>query len=341
MKIDGRKITQEEQALIRRMAVQRVLKGESPTKVIRSYGMSDRAIYPWIRKAKEEGLESLGPLPKGGSARTLTEEQEREVARRVIAGDPKQYGFDFGLWTRQIVADLIMSRLGIEMSVNSVGRLLHRQGITPQKPLRRAYERDKAAVKQWIEQEYPIIKKEAKKSGAGIFWLDEASIRSDNPFQRTSGLKGKTLIGKTSRQRQSINAISTLSNKGSFWYKVYTGRLNADKFIACLKDFMQYRKKPVFIIMEGHPVHKAKKVKKYIKALKGRLSIYLLPPYSPDTNPDGLVWNQIRHLGTPKKPLKKNKSLKERAINDLQSTKDNKALVNSLLLNNGILFAAA
>jgi transposase len=341
MKIDGRKITQEEQALIRRMAVQRVFEGESPTKVIRSYGMSDRAIYPWIRKAKKEGLNSLGSLPKGGSGKTLTEEQEREVARWVISGDPRQYGFDFGLWTRQIVGDLIKSRLGIELSVNSVGRLLHRQGITPRKPLRRAYERDEAAVKQWIEHEYPIIKKEAKKSGAEIFWLDEASIRSDDPLQRTWGLKGKTPVVKTSGQRQSINAISALSNKGSFWYKVYTGRFNADKFIECLKDFMKYRKKPVFIIMDGHPVHKAKKVKKYIEALKGRLSIYLLPPYAPDINPDELVWNQMRHLGTSKKPLKKNESLKQRAINDLKSIKDNKALVKSFFLNEYVLFAAA
>lgn len=319
MEIDGRKLSTEEQALIRRMAVQRVFEGESPTKVIRSYGMNDRTIYPWIRKAKAEGLDSLGPLPRAGRTRSLTEEQEREVARWVINGDPRQYGFDFGLWTRQIVADLIQNRLGIELSINSVGRLLHRRGITPQKPLRRAYERDEAAVKQWIEREYPIIKKEAKKCGANIFWLDEASIRSDDPLQRTWGLKGKTPIVKTSGQRQSINAISALSNKGGFWYKVYTGRFNADKFIECLKDFMKYRKKPVYMIMDGHPVHKAGKVKKYIEELNGRLSIFLLPPYAPDLNPDERAWNQMRHLGTSKKPLKKNESLKERAINDLQS----------------------
>ncbi|MCU7937579.1 MAG: IS630 family transposase [Candidatus Thiodiazotropha sp. (ex Dulcina madagascariensis)] len=341
MEIDGRKLSTEEQALIRRMAVQRVFEGESPTKVIRSYGMNDRTIYPWIRKAKAEGLDSLGPLPRAGRTRSLTEEQEREVARWVINGDPRQYGFDFGLWTRQIVADLIQNRLGIELSINSVGRLLHRQGITPQKPLRRAYERDEAAVKQWIEREYPIIKKEAKKCGTNIFWLDEASIRSDDPLQRTWGLKGKTPVVKTSGQRQSINAISALSNKGGFWYKVYTGRFNADKFIECLKDFMKYRKKPVYMIMDGHPVHKADKVKKYIEELNGRLSIFLLPPYAPDLNPDERVWNQMRHLGTSKKPLKKNESLKERAINDLQSIRDDKKLVKSFFQNTDVLFTAA
>lgn len=341
MKIDGRKLTTEEKAFIRRIAVQRVLDGESPTKVIRSYGLSDRAIYPWLRKARNEGLESLAPLPKAGRTRTLTDEEEKEVARWVISGDPRQYGFDFGLWTRQIVANLIKHRLGVELSINSVGRLLHRQGITPQKPLRRAYERDDIAVQEWVDKEYPKIRKAAKKQGAEIYWLDEAAIRSDDPLQRTWGLKGKTPIVKTSGQRQSINAISALSNKGGFWYHVYTGRFNADKFIDCLKDFMKYRKKPVFLIMDGHPVHKAKKVKDYVESLEGRLSIFLLPPYAPDLNPDELVWHQMKHLGTSKKPLKKGESLKSRAIADLQSIKERKSLIKSFFENASVSFAAA
>ncbi|MEW8418376.1 MAG: IS630 family transposase, partial [Candidatus Thiodiazotropha endolucinida] len=168
MKIDGRKLSTEEQAFIRRIAVQRVLDGESPTEVIRSYGLSDRAIYPWLRKAKQEGLESLKSQPRLGRDRTLSEEEEQEVARWVISGDPRQYGFDFGLWTRQIIADLIEHRLGVSLSLNSVGRLLHRQGITPQKPLRRAYERDEAVVQAWVDNEYPKIQKAAKKQGAEI-----------------------------------------------------------------------------------------------------------------------------------------------------------------------------
>ena len=263
------------------------------------------------------------------------------MARWVINGDPRQYGFDFGLWTRQIVAHLIEDRLGIKLSVNSVGRLLHRQHITPQKPLRRAYERDEKAVTDWIEEQYPSIRKAAKKENAVIFWLDEAGLRSDDPLQRTWGLKGQTPVVKTSGQRQSINAISALTNKGEFWYHVYSGRFNADKFIDCLESLMKYRKRPVYIITDGHPVHKAKKVKQYVDDLNGKLSIFLLPPYAPDLNPDELVWNQMRHMGTSKKPLKKNESLKERVINDLQAIKENKPLIKSFFKNQSVSFAAA
>jgi len=136
-------------------------------------------------------LDALLPLPRQGRSRTLSEEEEQEIKSWIIGNDPRQYGFDFGLWTRQIVVDLIENRLGVKLSLNSVGRLLHRQGLTPQKPLRRAYERDEKAVTQWVKEVYPKVKKHAKKIGAETFWLDEASIRSDDPLQITWGKKEK------------------------------------------------------------------------------------------------------------------------------------------------------
>ena len=239
MKYDARKLSTNEQALLRRLAVQRVLDGESAAEVTRSYGLGNKTIFKWLRIARENGLEALAPLPRTGRNRALSEMEAEEVKRWIVSGDPRQYGFDFGLWTRQIVADLISDRIGVTLSVTAVGNLLHRLDLTPQKPLRRAYERDEEAVKEWKEETYPEIKKAAKKQGAEIFWLDEAAIRSDDPLQRTWGLKGQTPVVKTSGQRQSINAVSALSNKGGFWYHIYTGRFNADKFIVCLKDFMK------------------------------------------------------------------------------------------------------
>lgn len=341
MKIDGRRLSKEEKALIRRMAVQRVYDGESPSAVMDSYGLSRKAIYPWLRRAKAEGIDALAPRPHTGRKRDLTPEEEQEVARWVTGGDPRQHGFDFGLWTRQIVADLIAWRLGVELSVTSVGRLLHRQGITPQKPVRRAYERDPQAVQQWLDERYPAIQARAKREGARIFWLDEASIRSDDPLQRTWGARGQTPVVQTSGQRQSISAISALSNTGAFWYHVYTGRLTADRFIECLWDFLQSQRGKLVVIMDGHPVHKAKKVRAWLAERADRLEVELLPGYAPDLNPDELVWHQMRHYGTSKKPLKKGESLKRRAINDLEKIKNDKSLIRRLFQAPTVRYAAA
>jgi len=341
MKIDGRKLSIQEKAFIRRIAVQRVQYGERPCNVTASYGLSPKTIFRWLKKAKESGIDSLAPKPKPGRRRKLTQKEEQEVKRWIVDKDPRQYNFDFGLWTREIISNLIMDRMGIKLSVNSVGRLLKRQGLTPQKPLRRAYERDPEAVTNWLKKDYVCIRKRAKLKKAEIFWLDEAAIRSDDPLQRTWGLKGKTPVVQTSGQRQSINAISALSHKGGFWYMVYTGRFNSSKFIECLKNFMRYRRNPVFIILDGHPVHKAKAVEKYIDGLKGKLEMYLLPPYAPELNPDELVWNQMRNIGTSKKPLRKGESLKKRAILDLESIKSKKKLILSFFKNEKVAYAAA
>ena len=134
---------------------------------------------------------------------------------------------------------------------------------------------------------------------------------------------------KTGGQRQSVNAISAVNPLGAFWYKVYTGRLNASLFKEFLKDFLKYRRRPVMLIVDGHPSHKAKLIVKYIKELKGKLELYFLPGYSPDLNPDEFVWHHMKNNGVTKKPLHKNEALRERVETDLTDIKSNPKLIKS------------
>ena len=167
-----------------------------------------------------------------------------------------QYGFDFGLWSRRIVQTLIGERFGVELSVTAVGRLLAELEITPQKPLRRAYERDPKAIAKWMEEDYPRLRARARRRGAKIFFLDEAGIRSDSVLGRTWAPKGQTPEVETSGRRQSVNAISAVNARGEFWFKVYTQRLNKERFLHFLKAFMRGRRIPVFLVIDGHPAHR-------------------------------------------------------------------------------------
>jgi transposase len=264
-----------------------------------------------------------------GPERKLTEEQEMKVVRWMVGKDPRQYGFEFGLWTRKIVQTMIQERFDVSLSLPSVGHLLTRLEITPQKPLRRAYERDEAAVEEWKNKRYPELRKRAKRRGAEIFFLDEAGVRSDSPLGRSYGLKGRTPVVKTSGKRQKINAISALSPKGGFWFKVYSGMLTAIVFVTFLKDFLKGRKKPVMLVVDGLPVHKAKVVQEYVQSTKGKLELHFLPGYSPDLNPDEFVWNHLKQNGTSKKPLRKDESLRQRVEEDLAGIKNNPKLVRS------------
>ena len=154
-----------------------------------------------------------GPTPK------LTPRQKQQVLRWINGKDPRQYGFDFGLWTRKIVQLLVRERFGIALSVTAVGRMLAELEITPQKPLRRAYERDPVAIAKWMEEDYPRLWARARRRGAKIFFLDEAGIRSDSVLGRTWAPKGQTPEVPTSGRRQAVNAISAVNARGEFWLR--------------------------------------------------------------------------------------------------------------------------
>ena len=154
-------------------------------------------------------------------------------------------------------------------------------------------------------------------------------MRSDSPLGRSYGLKGKTPVVKTSGQRQKINAISAVNAQGAFWYQVYPGMLTALLFVVMLKDLMKGRKKPVMLVVDGLPVHKAKSVAKYVQSTKGKLELHFLPPYAPDLNPDEFVWSHLKQNGTSKKPLRKNEALRKRVETDLAEIKQDRRLVRS------------
>jgi transposase len=151
------------------MAVRRVLSGEKPSEVIKAYGLCRTTIYKWLRKARRGGERALRSMKATGRPPQLTPRQKLQVRRWIIGKDPRQYGFDFGLWTRQIVAQLIEQRTGVRLGLTAVGKLLAQLDITPQKPLRRAYERDAKAIERWKREEFPRLKARAKAAGADIF----------------------------------------------------------------------------------------------------------------------------------------------------------------------------
>ena len=339
-KIDGRTLDHKALEHIRILAVRRVVEDdEAPSVVMESLGFSRTAIYPWLRKFEQEGWDALVERIAAGPEPKLTEKQRQQVKRWILGKDPRQYGFDFGLWSRRIVQALIKERMRVGLGLTAVGRLLASLEITPQKPLRRAYERDPQAVEFWLQKTYPALKRRAKRLGAKIFFLDEAGFQSDPPLGRTYGLKGKTPEVVTSGQRQSLNVISAVNARGEFWAATYAGKLNAEAFVAFLQNFMKGRSGKTFLVIDGHPAHTAKLVDCYLETMEGRLELHRLPSYAPDLNPDEFVWAHMKKNGVSKKPLKQNESLLKRVQKDLVSIKDNRALVRSFFCAESVLYA--
>jgi transposase len=330
--IDGRTLSHEVSEHIRLMAVRRVDAGEWPSDVIRSYGLCRTTIYKWLRSARRGGEKALRARKHPGRKPFLSPKQKLQVRGWINGKDPRQYGFDFGLWTRRIVAALVEERFGVRLGVTAVGRLLAELDITPQKPLRRAYERDPVAIERWRREEYPRLRARAKRVGARIFFLDEAGVRSDQVLGRTWGLRGQTPEVPTSGRRQSVSAISAVNARGAFWWSIYSERLNATRFVGHLRAFMRGRKGRVFLVLDRHPAHTAKVVARYVQSLRGRLELHFLPGYAPELNPDEFVWNHLKRQGVSKKPLRRDESLRSRVEADLAAIQSSRALVRSFFL---------
>src|ERR1700712_3041772 len=175
MKRDGRSFDHRTLEAIRLMAVERVRDGESAATGIVSYGFSRTTIYKWLAAASAPGVgvKALLSKPTTGRPRTLSPSQEQQGFRWINGCDPRQYGLDFGLWTRSVVAALIDRKFGIRLGVTAVGKLLAKLGLTPQKPLQRAYQRDPEAIDRWRRERYPAIARQAKEENADILFWDE------------------------------------------------------------------------------------------------------------------------------------------------------------------------
>lgn len=318
-KPDGRKISPKAMEEIRIRAIQRVHAGESPEIVIKTLGFSRACIYNWLARYRSGGWQALRTGKFTGRPKRLKGTQISWIYRTVRDKNPLQLKFAFALWTRGMIAAAIKQQFGIELSQTSVGRLMRQLGFSCQKPLYRAYQRDPESIKQWKEEIYPDIQKRAKKEKAIIFFQDESGIRSDFHSGTTWALKGKTPIVESTGARFGINMMAAITPAGQMNFMIVQGTVGADQICEFLKRLMHDHDRKIFLIWDGHPTHKAKKVKKCIDTYEGRLEIFILPSYSPDLNPIEQLWNQTKSKGVGRKVVFGPDQLKSAVISKLRS----------------------
>jgi transposase len=331
MKRDGRSFDHQTLEAIRLMAIERVREGEAPSAVIASYGFARTTIYKWIKAAAKPGIgvKALRARRASGRPRRLTPRQEQQVFRWIDGHDPREYGLETGLWTRAVVASLIERKFGIRLGRTAVGDLLAKLGLSPQKPLQRAYQRDPAAIEQWQRETFPNIAKQAKAAGGEVYFGDESGFRADAVHGRTWGVKGQTPVIERPGQRQSISAASAVTANGGFWYCTYEGGLNAELFVTLLRRMMRNRVKPVHLVVDGLPAHKTALVKAYVASTDGRLTLHDLPGYAPDLNPDEWLWSHMKRTGVARTPLRRGEKLRDKIEGQLARIKRMPQLIRS------------
>jgi transposase len=213
-KDDARKLDHATLEALRMRAVHTVQDGESPEDVARTLRVTPRALYRWLALYRRGGWNALKAKPLAGRPPKLDGGMLKWLYNIVTQKNPLQFKFQFALWTREMGAELIEKKYGIRLARNSVGRLLAQLGITLQKPLYKAMERDETLVQKWLKTEYPKIRRQAKAQGADIYFGDAAHIRSDHHAGRTWGKKGETPVVATTGARHAMSLISAITSKG-------------------------------------------------------------------------------------------------------------------------------
>ncbi len=316
---DGRKLTSSEKEALRKRAVQQIESGESPETVADTFGINRRTVYRWLERYHHGGLEGLGTQPKPGRPTKFTADDLRWLSRTIRASDPRQFQFPFALWTRRIVRDLLRRERGVRVSGVTVGRAMRKLGLSPQRPLRRAWQQNPEAVDQWKRQVYPEIRRRTQAEGARIYFADEAGMRSDYHAGTTWAPAGETPVVAATGACFAVNMISAVAPSGEMRFRLVEGTVNA----SVLADFIERLAtdagdRKVFLIVDGHPSHRSRVVQRKLKQLDGQVELFFLPPYSPELNPDELVWSHVkRQIG--RAAVASKDDLKQRLVSALRS----------------------
>jgi transposase len=295
---DGRKLDHKTLEQLRIRAVRQVEHGAHPEDVAAALGMTRAAVYGWLAKYREGGLDALRAKPVPGRPPTLSGAQLARLYGLVVGNDPRQLRFTFALWTRAMVRELIRREFDVRLSEVSVGRLLRKLGLSPQRPLYRAYQHNPQAVARWKAETYPQLRAEAAQAGATIYFADEAGVRSDYHAGTTWAPVGRTPVVAATGDRFGVNLISAVTAKGKLRFAAYDGHLNGPVFINFCRRLLHDTPEPVFLVLDGHPVHRSKAVKQFAESTGGRLRLCFLPGYSPELNPDEWVWSRSSTTGS-------------------------------------------
>ena len=316
---DGRKLSRSTLEELRIRTVSRVRSGESPEVLAKALSLHRSTIYGWLLKYQKGGHKALKAKPAPGRPPKIASLHLKWISDTLKNKTPKQLKLPFSLWTRDQLIKAFEMKFGIKMSRTNVSRILVKLGFSFQRPAERFYQQDPVIVKQWLEEDFPKIKAEAQKKKAEIYFGDESGICSRHPLNKTIGIKGKTPLVTRTAKRFKTNMISAISQRGACRFMVTESNVSSTVFLEFLKRLVDGASHPIFLILDNHPMHKTARVKEFVESTNGMLKIFYLPPYSPELNPDELVWNDVKNHGLSRTLIPNAKALKSAVLARLHS----------------------
>jgi transposase len=296
-KRDGRCFSDEVLEVLRERAVALLEAGSSQLAIAAALGAHKNTVSRWLKAWRAGGEAALQRRKRGRRAREqmrLSAAQAGEIRKLVTDKCPDQLKLPFALWSREAVRDLIRLRLGIALALRTVGDYLQRWGFTPQRPVKRALERQDAKIQGWLVEDYPKIAARAKAEGAEIHWGDETGISNQASYGRSFAPKGRTPVIARTAKRHTTSMISTVTNRGTARFMIYAGALNTALFLGFLKRLVRGAGHKIFLVVDNLKVHHANRIKAWVADHQDKIELFFLPPYAPEHNPDEFLNNDVK-----------------------------------------------
>jgi len=344
-KRDARTLKIAAQQELRNQVVRMRKKGMKNPEVAVLVGLSSTTTSGIWSKYKKGGMKAITIQKRGrreGEKKHLSQEQEAKLIRRLIDTTPKQLKFKLALWTREAVRQLIKQETGETLPLSTVGYYLQRWQFTAKKPIKRAYERKDEKTQQWLKEEYPKIKKQAKRDNADIWWADETACVSLPSYIRGYAPKGshyKPILTHPAKKFK-ITMISAITNTGKTMFALYEENINVDRFIDFLQRVIDSSQKKIYMIVDNLRVHHAKLVKQWLEENKEKIALFYLPPYSPEYNPDEYLNQDFKRNVNKEKIPHTQAQLKKNTISYMESIVNDKKKVMNFFKHPSIAYAA-
>jgi len=317
--------------------------GQTYAAIAAQVGLSQTGVFNICKRFAERGAAGLKSGPRGpapGTGRHLDAQQEAEVRDLIRRHTPDELGLPFALWSRAAVRELVWRRCGVHLAVRTMGTYLARWGFTAQRPLRRAYEQDPAAVRRWLRRDYPALVARAKRARGVLFWGDETGLRSDDVRGRSYAPRGRTPVVRVCHKRAGLSLLSAVSNKGELRWMVVDGAVNAPTLLRFLERLIRDARRKVFLILDRLKVHRARLTRDWLAEHRAEIEVIFLPSYSPELDADEGVNADLKQAVPREAPARGKPQLKRAVVSHMRRLSKQPKRIRSIFQHPQFRYAA-
>ena len=334
---DGRSISHEVLEAYRYRSIELYQKGKSVQEIAFFFGIHRGSVSLWIKTWKEKGRSALkskralGPDPK------LKKEDKKQIISW-LRKSAMDFGFETPLWDCKRIQRMIKQKLNKDIAVSNLWENLRRWNFTPQKPEKEALEKDFRKIKKWIREEWPRIDEHRRRWQAMLYFQDESSVSLVPVLGTTWAKKGETPKVRVTGNRGSICLSSAISPAGRMVFRIEKGTVNSERFVDFLKQIMRnHRWRKIVIVTDNYPAHDSAYVMNFMEQNKNKISIYYLPTYSPDLNPDEKVWNYLKNVKLKAHQARNKREFKPLILSKMHSIQKKPNLIKSFFIGTYVM----